>query len=328
MTKGKKNKARNILIALSLKHNGDWDKIYEDIQNKTLVEDTYTQQAENIKNVITILDEEYPQQLKNSFKPPFVLFYKGNINFTEILFTPYYLTNVFYEDLIAKADVICLETNDGREHLWQAEKCFKAKKRVFIDKPIAQDYPHAKAICDLGRKYGAEYFSTSTLRYADANAAARASGTNFVSCIFFAPSPVETQGTHSRYVWYGIHAFETAMTVMGRGARSVRAYTAGINDFVTITWADGRVANLKLDQKCWNYGGYAFPLEGEPVPLCGPKGYGPMLKGAILPFFRTGIVPVPHEQTLEIFAIMDAAAKSHAEGGREVAIVEITGESD
>ena len=230
------------------------------------------------------------------------------------------------DDLLAKVDVVCLETNDGREHLWQAEKCFKAKKRVFIDKPIAQDYPHAKAIYDLGRKFGAEYFSTSTLRYADANAAARTCGTNFTSCVFFAPSPLETQGTHSRYVWYGIHAFETVMTVMGRGAKSVRAYTAGVSDFVTITWADGRVANLKLDQKNWRYGGYAFPPEGgEPVALCGPKGYEPMLKGAILPFFKTGIVPVPHEETLEIFAIMDAAAKSHAEGGREVSLTEITG---
>ena len=50
-----------------------------------------------------------------------------------------------------------------------------------------------------------------------------------------------------------------------------------------------------------------------------------MLKNAILPFFRTGAVPVPHEETLEMFAIMDAAAKSHAEGGREVKLSEITG---
>ena len=50
-----------------------------------------------------------------------------------------------------------------------------------------------------------------------------------------------------------------------------------------------------------------------------------MLKGAILPFFKTGVVPVPHEETLEIFAIMDAAEKSHAEKGREVALAEITG---
>ena len=229
------------------------------------------------------------------------------------------------DDLLSKVDAVCLETNDGREHLWQAEKVFQAKKRVFIDKPIAQDYAHAKAIVDLGRKYGAEYFSTSTLRYAPANAAARASGTKFSSMIFFAPSPVEEQGTHSRYVWYGIHAFETMMTVMGSGADKVRAYTAGVNDFVTVTWGDGRVANLKLDQKSWNYGGYAFPPKGAPVSLEGPKGYEPMLKAAILPFFKTGIMPVPHEETLELFAIMEAAAKSHAEGGREVALSEITG---
>ena len=229
------------------------------------------------------------------------------------------------DDLLAKVDVVCLETNDGREHLWQAEKVFKAKKRVFIDKPIAQDYPHAKAIADLGRKYGAEYFSTSTLRYAPANAAARASGAKFTSMIFFAPSPVEVQGTHSRYVWYGIHAFETMMTVMGTGAERVRAYTAGVNDFVTVTWGDGRVASLKLDQKSWNYGGYAFPPTGAPVALEGPKGYEPMLKAAILPFFKTGVAPVPHKETLEIFAIMDAAAKSHAEGGREVLVTEVTG---
>ena len=229
------------------------------------------------------------------------------------------------DELLAKVDVVCLETNDGREHLWQAEKVFKAKKRVFIDKPIAQDYQHAKAIVDLGRKHGAEYFSTSTLRYAPANVAARASGTKFSSMIFFAPSPIEVQGTHSRYVWYGIHAFETMMTVMRPGAETVRAYTAGNNDFVTITWGDGRVANLKLDQKSWNYGGYAFPPKGAPVALEGPSGYEPMLKNAILPFFRTGVVPVPHEETLEMFAIMDAAAKSHAEGGREVKLSEITG---
>ena len=225
------------------------------------------------------------------------------------------------DELLEKVDVVCLETNDGREHLRQAEKCFKAKKRVFIDKPIAQDYPHAKAIYDLGKKYGAEYFSTSTLRYAPANAAARAGGRKFSSCLFFAPSPLETQGTHSRYVWYGIHAFETMMTVMGRGAKSVRVCSSGLDDIVTVTWTDGRVAVLKLNRKHWRYGGFAFPEDGgEPLPLSGPKGYEPMLKDAVLPFFRTGVVPVPHEETLEIFAIMEAAAESYAEGGRETAV--------
>ena len=37
------------------------------------------------------------------------------------------------DDLIAKVDCICLETNDGREHLWQAEMVFRAGKPCFID---------------------------------------------------------------------------------------------------------------------------------------------------------------------------------------------------
>lgn len=231
------------------------------------------------------------------------------------------------DDLLAKVDVVCLETNDGREHLWQAEKVFRSGKRVFIDKPIAQDYPHAKAIVELGRKYNAKYFSTSTLRYVPENVLARTNGAEYASCVFSAPSPLEVQGTHSRYVWYGIHGYETVMTVMRRGAERVRTVSAGNSDIVTITWKDGRLAVLKLDRKEGAYGGYAFKRDGEPVVLKGPWGYEPMLKNAIIPFFRTGVVPVEPEETLELFAIMDAAAKSHAEGGREVKIAEITGEA-
>ena len=232
------------------------------------------------------------------------------------------------DDLLAKVDVVCLETNDGREHLGQAEKVFKSGKRVFIDKPIAQDYPHAKAIVDLGRKYGAKYFSTSTLRYVPENVLARTNGAEYASCVFSAPSPLEVQGTHSRYVWYGIHGFEAVMTVMRRGAESVRAISAGNSDVVTITWKDGRMAVLKLDRKEGAYGGYAFKRDGEQVMMRGPWGYEPMLQHAIIPFFRTGVMPVDPEETLEIFAIMDAAAKSHAEGGREVRLTEITGSDE
>ena len=42
------------------------------------------------------------------------------------------------DELLAKVDVVCLETCDGREHLAQAEKVFASGKRVFIDKPCAR----------------------------------------------------------------------------------------------------------------------------------------------------------------------------------------------
>ena len=222
--------------------------------------------------------------------------------------------------LLRKVDFVCLETCDGRAHLAQAEEVFKSGKRVFIDKPIAHDYADAKKIYGLGRKYGAQYFSSSALRFSSATAEV-ASGKfgKIVGCEYFAPSPVEEQGTHSRYTWYGIHGFEPVITVMGRGVASVRAIPAGGCDIIVMKWKDGRVATLRAAQKSWQYGGYALPAKGKPVALAGYEGYECLLR-RILQFFRTGELPVSNEETLELFAVMDAAERSWKQGGAEVEV--------
>jgi hypothetical protein len=44
----------------------------------------------------------------------------------------------------------------------------------------------------------------------------------------------------------------------------------------------------------------------------------PALVAEIVKFFSTGEPPVPHEETLEIFAFMDAALRSMKDGGKPV----------
>lgn len=68
-------KARNILITLSYKYKGDWDCIFNALQIK---EELKEEEIVKCDNAITIMDEEYPDCLKQATKPPFVLFYKGN----------------------------------------------------------------------------------------------------------------------------------------------------------------------------------------------------------------------------------------------------------
>ena len=223
-------------------------------------------------------------------------------------------------ELLRKVDAVCLETNDGREHLAQALEVFKADKLVFIDKPIAHDYADALKIYEAGRKCHAKYFSSSALRYSKSTrAVAEGASGRIAGCLFFAPSPLEKQGTHARYTWYGIHGFEPMVAVMGRGAESVRTVSSGDVDVVTVRWKDGRLATLRLDQGRWDYGGYAFPEKGSPVALGGYEGYADLL-AQILRFFRTAQPPVPAEETLEIFAIMDAAERSLKAGGSEVKV--------
>ena len=82
---------RDILAYLSVVEKGDWDHIYERITNKV------SASPEEILNVVnkipskfvTIVDEDYPSQLLNMYKPPFVLYYQGDISWTHMpLFHP------------------------------------------------------------------------------------------------------------------------------------------------------------------------------------------------------------------------------------------------
>lgn len=74
--------AREILIYLSVKHEGDWNKIYEALSNKESgSEQEIIEVNKSVKSkVLTIIDPDYPDYLKNVFKPPIVLFYYGDIS--------------------------------------------------------------------------------------------------------------------------------------------------------------------------------------------------------------------------------------------------------
>lgn len=76
----------SVLLYLALFHDGNWHAIYKDILSKIYINETQRNEAEEklrksdgIK-YITLLDTDYyPDSFKSIFKPPFILFYKGNI---------------------------------------------------------------------------------------------------------------------------------------------------------------------------------------------------------------------------------------------------------
>lgn len=73
--------SKKYLLALAIKYKGNWDDIYNAVSQREELEGSYILQValSYEGNYITILDEEYPEHLKQCFKPPFVLFYEGNI---------------------------------------------------------------------------------------------------------------------------------------------------------------------------------------------------------------------------------------------------------
>ena len=225
------------------------------------------------------------------------------------------------DDLLAKVDAVLLETNDGRPHLEQLRPVLKAGKRVFIDKPVAGSLADAVSIYKEAKAAGVPVFSSSSLRYMESAQQARNGDIGKVlGCDAYSPCHLEK--THPDLFWYGIHGVEILYTVMGTGCESVVRSSSVDTDVVVGTWEDGRIGTFRgIRSGKSGYGGTAFGSKG--VKPLGPYGGYRALVVEIVEFFRTGKVPVDAEETIELYAFMEAADESKRQGGIPVKIADV-----
>jgi WD40 repeat protein len=230
------------------------------------------------------------------------------------------------DDLLAKVDVVLLETNDGRLHLKQFLACAKAGKPVFIDKPVAAQLDDVIAIYELAKRYDVPLFSSSSLRFATGvQEATDGRIGDILGCDAFSPCPLEK--THSDLFWYGIHGVETLFAAMGTGCETVQRTSTTDFEVVTGTWSDGRIGTFRgLRSGKLTYGGTAFGSKGV-QSLGGYSGYRPLVV-EIAKFFKTRKSPVPAAETIQLYAFMAAAADSKANGGTAVKIADVVAKAE
>lgn len=222
------------------------------------------------------------------------------------------------DELVEKVDVVFIESLDGRVHLEQVRPVLKAKKPVYIDKPLAANLPDVLRIYDEAKAAGVPIFSSSSLRFGKSTLAARA-GTLGKIKHCEASSPASLEQHHVDLYWYGIHGCEALYTVMGTGCISVqRGTTADGKIEVTGEWSDGRLGIFREGK---GYAGKALGDKGE-SPIGASEGYDPMLY-EIVKFFKTGTPPVTAEETIEIYTFMEAADESKRQGGAKVLMADV-----
>jgi hypothetical protein len=220
------------------------------------------------------------------------------------------------EDLVGKVDAVLLETNDGRPHLEQVRPVLKAGKPVFIDKPVAGSLKDAVAIYREAKAAGVPVFSSSSLRFGKNSQEVRAGSLGKVTfCVTHSPASIEK--THPDLFWYGIHGVESLFTVMGTGCKSVKRTQQNGKIVVTGAWEGDRTGIFCEGS---GYGGYAIGEKSGPVGSYDT--YRPLVV-EIVKFFRTGEVPVSPEETLEIYAFMEAADESKRQDGAEVTLASV-----
>jgi hypothetical protein len=223
------------------------------------------------------------------------------------------------DTLLTKVDAVLLESVDGRPHLEQVKPVLKAKKPVFIDKPLAGSLADALEIYRLAAEAGVPCFSSSSLRFSPDFKSLKTDPAldGVVGCVVYSPCSLEEH--HPDLFWYGVHGVETLYTVMGPGCVSVTRTQTPDTDVVTGVWRDGRVATFRgIRAGKSGYGVLAFGKKG--IKLADKfGGYEPLLV-EVAQFFQTGKPPVSADETIELFAFMEAADESKRQGGAPVTI--------
>lgn len=223
------------------------------------------------------------------------------------------------EELVKKCDVVFLESVDGRPHLKQLMPVLKAGKPVFVDKPMGGSLLDVLLMFHHARTLKVPIFSSSSLRFSPLthNVKKNLKIGDVLGCMTHGPCPIEKH--HPDLFWYGIHGVEPLFTIMGPGCKTVtRTHTEG-TDVVTGVWQDGRVGTYRgIRDGKKDYGSLVFGSKGI-ESSSGSGGYEPLL-AEICKFFKSGVPPVSAEETIEIFAFMEAADESKRREGAPVAI--------
>ena len=224
--------------------------------------------------------------------------------------------------LLAKVDVVLLESVDGRIHLQEAIPVIKAGKPLFIDKPVAGSLADAIAIFELAKKNKTPCFSSSSLRYYPGIQALRTNPQ--VGAIAGAATwgPCSYQAGTPDLFYYGVHGVEALFTLMGVGCESVTRASTRDTDYVTGVWKDGRIGTYRgIRQNKEEFGALVFGSKG--IVQADKSGDYDALCVEIGRFFKTGRPPVSAEETIEIFAFMEAADLSKQQGGAPVVLSEV-----
>ena len=201
------------------------------------------------------------------------------------------------DELCEKSDVIViLAPSNPEKHLEYAKTVLKYGKRTYIDKTFAPDYKTALEIFELSEKYGAPFFSTSAIRYAEELDAVD----NVQQMI--------VMGGGSNLPEYVVHIAEMVVKKLGVGIKQVTATPHGTQWFITVDYGDGRLATMIYGERM-HYTLYMASTEKEAWKEA-KSAFFPALMKDILNFFETGEISFDTAETKEVIRLCEMTVKA------------------
>jgi hypothetical protein len=241
------------------------------------------------------------------------------------------------EKVVEKSDALLIMSLDGRVHLNQFKAVAKAGKPVYIGRPLAASLADAVEIFEVAKKNKVLLFSCSQHRFSPGFIGMRNHPEvgKVLGCSVFGGCPTELH--HPDLFWHAVHGVETLYTIMGPGCVSVTRASTPETELVTGVWKDGRIGTYRgirkgaIKYRAIVFGDKGISPSGDygydvPTNWVAPHGEYMGYKGLAIQigkFFRTRQPPVSAEETIELFAFMEAAHQSKARGGVPIKLAEV-----
>ncbi len=242
------------------------------------------------------------------------------------------------EELLSRCDAVMIMSLDGRKHLEQAAPVLRSGKRLFIGRPLAASLADAVAIARLAEETKTPCWSSSQHRFSPGFIGMRNHPEvgKVLGCDVYGGCPTEPH--HAEFFWHAVHGIDTLYTIMGSGCVSVRCTSTPTAEVITGVWRDGRVGTFRgIKEGKLKYSATVFGDLG--VSTAGIYGHGVPVAGVVptkdkymgyegigremARFFKGGSPPVNLDETLEIFAFMEAAHQSKEAQGAKVNLADV-----
>ncbi len=228
------------------------------------------------------------------------------------------------EDVIELVDAAIISTDDGDDHVRRVKPFIEAGLPVFVDKPMATNIADLRQFVQW-HKSGAVILSTSGMRYApemrlSAEQQAQVGDLRWI-----------TSFTCKTWERYGIHALEAVEPLLGPGFVSVQAHHDAGGDVMHITHRSGvRITIGAIHDAYGSFGAvHLYGTKGQ-IPLRLTDTYN-AFRGQLVAFIdmvRTGIRPLPFDETVELMAVIIAGRRSREQNGALIQITDILSETN
>lgn len=241
------------------------------------------------------------------------------------------------EEMVEEVDAVWMgdASGFGEDHFDLVAPALRKGLPTFCDKPIGGTVAGTRKILEFAGKHKAPLMSSSLFRHEwGMEAALRKRDSGQFGPIEYVIAGVQGGYTPDGWTIYGQHPAWTVMTLMGPGVDAVSMYARGTTCHALVTYKDRMPAEIWMGRpnELFEYCHTAVHFQKKRYEYT-PSIEGDFWHGHHYEMFRMAATfrqmvktrkePIPHQEILEVTAIIHAAVKSLKEKSRLVALAEV-----